>query len=37
MDIQTAIEQLKEQGRAILILGAGYTTEEARWRPDEES
>jgi hypothetical protein len=37
MDIQTAIEQLKEQGRAILILGAGYTTEEARWRPDGES
>lgn len=37
MDLQKALQQLKEQGQAILSLGAGFSQSEARWKPDPES
>ena len=37
MDLQKAIQQLNEQGQAILVLGTGFALPEARWKPDPES
>ncbi len=37
MDLQKAIQQLNEQGQAILALGAGFSLSEARWKPGPEN
>jgi hypothetical protein len=37
MDIQSANQQLKQQGQAILALAGELTLEQARWKPDADS
>lgn len=37
MDLVKAINQLGEQGRAILTLGGDISLSEARWKPNQES
>ncbi len=37
MDIASAQEQLRSQGKAILKLASALTSEQARWKPDPES
>lgn len=36
MDLQKANLQLNEQGQAILALGAGFSSSEARWKSDPD-
>lgn len=37
MDISSAQDQLRSQGKAIMALAGGLTFEQARWKPDPES
>jgi len=37
MDIASAKDQLRSQGKAIVKLASGLTPEQAQWKPDSES